>query len=306
MALTPQDIQSQQFHVRFRGFDVDEVDEFLERVAEDYLTAIQENKQLKERLEEMQKDLSGYREQEKSFQKAFVSAQQVADEMTEKRKKEAEQILEDAKQEAEQLRTEARQEITELEKQLDQLSNQKNTIREELRATLTGYLERLDEGLDTSAPVGEDFASSPEAEENEKAEETFTEEMAAEQTGDEEEVEFVADTVEIAESSYTPEADAAEKEEDDPFFQNIAAAQSDEEEDDLYEKVDLTDDFRLPEEDEFPGYGDEEKSLFSMQENADSGEALPDLEGEMVFSLDDPLDDLAPDIKISDKDAAQG
>ena len=35
MTITPQDIQSKQFHVRMRGFDVDEVDKFLEKVAEE-------------------------------------------------------------------------------------------------------------------------------------------------------------------------------------------------------------------------------------------------------------------------------
>ena len=148
MALTPQDIQSQQFHVRFRGFDVDEVDDFLEKVAEDYLTAIQENKQLKERLEELKNDLSTYRHQEKSFQKAFISAQQVADEMMEKSEKEAADIVGRARQEAEQLLTGAQEEIVGLEKQLDQLKSRKNKIQEELRATLSGYLEQLNEVFD--------------------------------------------------------------------------------------------------------------------------------------------------------------
>ena len=57
MILTPQDIQSQQFHVRFRGFDVEEVDTFLERVSEDLLTLMQENKQLKAKVEALTGDV---------------------------------------------------------------------------------------------------------------------------------------------------------------------------------------------------------------------------------------------------------
>ena len=259
MALTPQDIQSQQFHVRFRGFDVDEVDDFLEKVAEDYLTAIQENKQLKERLEEMKNELSSYRHQGKSFQKAFVSAQQMADEMMEKSEKQAADIVSRARQEAEQLQSEAQQEIMALERQLDQLKEQKNGIRDELRTTLTGYLERLDEVFDTTTATPTDSLTSRRI--------------------------------------LREDSDAAS------FLDDLGAEEEDEE-DDLYEKVDLTDDFRLPDEDELPGFGT--GPIYSQQETPDEGEeALPDIEGEMVFSLDDPLDDLTPDIKINDGESEE-
>ena len=273
MALTPQDIQSQQFHVRFRGFDVDEVDDFLEKIAEDYLTSIQENKQLKERLEEMKKDLSTYRGQEKSFQKAFVSAQQIADQMKEESKKEAAEILEQASREAERLIADTHQEISDLEQQLDQLKAQKNAIREELRATLIGYLDRLNEVDEATAArtPSVEFESSSETDETENVlEDSFPEDLANEET----EEELTLDAADAEE-----EADA---------------------EDDLYEKVDLTDDFRLPEEDELQDFGDEARAIYASQDKEEAEDAMPDLEGEMVFSLDDPLDDLAPDIQIRD------
>lgn len=297
MALTPQDVQSQQFHVRFRGFDVDEVDDFLEKVSEDYLTAIQENKRLKERLEELQNDLVTYRDQEKSFQKAFVSAQQMADEMTEKSKKEAAEIVEQAQQEAQRLHQAANQEIAGLEKQLDLLKAQKNEIREELRTTLTGYLGRLDEIFE-AAP-----APATESRYTEEPTDPPLEDDVAEDLADEEEVEYEAGSIEIEGSSYEEDAGATEKDQnEDTFFQGLADAESDED-DDLYEKVDLTDDFRLPEEDELPDGGEGKKSIFSMGEKQE--QALPDIEGEMVFSLDDPLDDLAPDNQIREEEPAK-
>jgi len=53
MILTAQDIQSQQFHVRFRGFDVEEVDDFLEKIATAFQTVSEENHKLKDRLESL-------------------------------------------------------------------------------------------------------------------------------------------------------------------------------------------------------------------------------------------------------------
>ena len=52
MRITPMDIRQQQFTVRmFRGFDVQEVDTFLEDVAQDYEALIKENALLKEQLQ---------------------------------------------------------------------------------------------------------------------------------------------------------------------------------------------------------------------------------------------------------------
>ena len=50
MTITAQDIQSKQFHVRMRGFDVDEVDKFLEKIAEEFLIITLENKQILEKI----------------------------------------------------------------------------------------------------------------------------------------------------------------------------------------------------------------------------------------------------------------
>ena len=55
MRITPMDIREQQFTVKmFRGFDVQEVDTFLEDLAEDYETLLKENQLLKEQLQAME------------------------------------------------------------------------------------------------------------------------------------------------------------------------------------------------------------------------------------------------------------
>ncbi|MCF6289798.1 MAG: DivIVA domain-containing protein [Desulfobacterales bacterium] len=54
MAITPEDIQHQEFQVRLRGFDMDEVDTFLEQVAEELYALLRENDQLRERIRELE------------------------------------------------------------------------------------------------------------------------------------------------------------------------------------------------------------------------------------------------------------
>lgn len=48
MKITPLDIQQQQFRVKFRGFDMVEVDNFLDVVANEYEELLREINQLKE------------------------------------------------------------------------------------------------------------------------------------------------------------------------------------------------------------------------------------------------------------------
>ena len=58
MKITPLDIRQQQFSVRFRGFDAEEVDTFLEMIADEYETVIEENRKLKEEIEKKDRDIA--------------------------------------------------------------------------------------------------------------------------------------------------------------------------------------------------------------------------------------------------------
>ena len=151
MTLTPQDIQTQQFHVRFRGFDVDEVDSFLERVAEQLLALTEENKVLKNKLEELAKEVVSYHTQEKTFQNAILSAQNIAEEMKEKSKQEAEVMLAKALEDAKQIREEASAQAEQLENEIDKLKQLRSEVKGELREILQGYLERIDQMPDAVA-----------------------------------------------------------------------------------------------------------------------------------------------------------
>ncbi len=148
MTLTPEDIQSKQFHVRFRGFDVEEVDGFLEQLAESFLMLLEENRTLKVKLETLDQELAGFREDESSFKNAILSAQKVVDEMKKKSRSEANRMLMQANAEVTQLKDEANREIAGLEEKVDTLKGMQGKILSDLRGVLNGYLEQLsDEAL---------------------------------------------------------------------------------------------------------------------------------------------------------------
>ena len=57
MKVTPQDIIDKEFRVKFRGFDMVEVDTFLEEVAENFYNLTEENTLLNEKIIALQKDM---------------------------------------------------------------------------------------------------------------------------------------------------------------------------------------------------------------------------------------------------------
>jgi cell division initiation protein len=93
MRLTPLDIRQQQFTVRmFRGLDAQEVDAFLEDVAEDYEATLKENALLREQLSALEERSRGLVDREKALQDTLLTTQRLAEEMKESARREAQLI----------------------------------------------------------------------------------------------------------------------------------------------------------------------------------------------------------------------
>ena len=81
MSITPQDILEQEFHTRFRGFDMAEIDAFLEQLAEHFSLLIEENKQLGEQVQALQKGPPVDSRLEENLKEVIVSSREVATEL---------------------------------------------------------------------------------------------------------------------------------------------------------------------------------------------------------------------------------
>src|SRR5215470_2177357 len=82
MRISPLDIRQQQFTVKWvRGFDIHEVDAFLDDVAEDYETVLKENAQLKEQVATFEERARGLGERERALQDTLVTTHRLGDEM---------------------------------------------------------------------------------------------------------------------------------------------------------------------------------------------------------------------------------
>lgn len=103
MALTPLDIHNKEFTRGFRGYDEDEVNDFLDHVIKDYEKVIREKKALEDKLYEMEEKLSHFTNIEETLNRSILVAQESADEVKSNANKEAKLIIKEAEKNADRI-----------------------------------------------------------------------------------------------------------------------------------------------------------------------------------------------------------
>ena len=102
--ITPLDIENKKFSKQMmNGYSVDEVDDFLDEIMEDYEANYKELATLRPKIEELNNSLEHYRNIENTLQNTLVMAQTTAEEVKNVARQQADQIVSDAQREAENI-----------------------------------------------------------------------------------------------------------------------------------------------------------------------------------------------------------
>jgi cell division initiation protein len=149
MNLTPLDIQQQQFRVRFRGFDIREVDRFLEKMAEAYSALQADNKNLREEIRRLKLETQGYKEREETFKRAMLNSQKVLEQMKENARKSAEVIIADAEVKAEKILNRAHNRLSQLHEDIAELKRQRMQIEVQIRSIIEAHTKLLEIGKES-------------------------------------------------------------------------------------------------------------------------------------------------------------
>ena len=148
MRITPMDIRQQQFTVKmFRGFDVQEVDTFLEDLAADYETLLKENALLKEQLQALEERSRGLEDRERVLQETLVTTQRVVDEMKEAARRETTLMVREAELKGERLVETARVSEASIQVEIAALKRMRRQLAASLRATVDMYHRLLDQEI---------------------------------------------------------------------------------------------------------------------------------------------------------------
>lgn len=144
MRITPMDIEQQEFSRSFRGYNEEEVDDFLDKIVKDYEELINENVRLNEEIEKMKERLKEFSEIEETLRSALLNAQKSAAEMKGKVENEAKIIIEKAGMEAEMIKQRASQKEDEVKNEIDNLRRYKFIFKEKFKSMLNLYLKMLE------------------------------------------------------------------------------------------------------------------------------------------------------------------
>ena len=103
MALTPLDIQNKTFPTKMRGYNQDEVDDFLDLVVRDYEEITQRNRELEKAVKHSEEKLEYFNELKDALNQSIIVAQDTADKVKTSASKESEVIVTSAQNKADEL-----------------------------------------------------------------------------------------------------------------------------------------------------------------------------------------------------------
>jgi cell division initiation protein len=152
MKLTSMDIQQQQFKVRFRGFDVREVDRFLDQMEDAFSQLEQRLSQREEALKNLEQEKKEYKEREETFNRAMLNSQKILEQMKDNARRTAEIIVAEAEVKAEKILNRAHESLSKLHEDIAELKRQRIQIEVQLRSVIEAHTKLLNtsiEGVDT-------------------------------------------------------------------------------------------------------------------------------------------------------------
>jgi len=153
--ITTLDIEEKEFSKSFRGYNSEEVDEFLDKVARNFELLSKENHFLKKQLEELKSKIEEYKKDEEMFRKTLVAAQKRSEEIEKEaeRKKdliireaelEAERLIQDARNKAEEILREANLRVVEVKNELATLEKERDVFLMKIRTVVDSFMEMLE------------------------------------------------------------------------------------------------------------------------------------------------------------------
>jgi cell division initiation protein len=164
MKLTPLDIHHKEFRNALRGYSPEEVDDFLDEVADEFERLFKENIDLSDKLDIAAARVKEYGALEQTLQNTLVSAQTSAEEIKARAKVDADRMIREAEAKAAEVVSAALQEKQHAQAEVGRLQTAEKDFRASFRTMLDSYMAKLS-GTAPAAVIIEDapvVAADPE------------------------------------------------------------------------------------------------------------------------------------------------
>jgi cell division initiation protein len=155
MPIRPIDIRRKEFKIGFRGYDPNQVDDFLDAVADEFERNYTENQRMREEVSSLRDRLQQFEDLEGSIQAALVHAEQASNDLRRAATQEAEGLKQSAQREADftireaqsrshQMLADSSARIERVQDSYDGLQEAKRSFANEFRHLLKTYTDMMD------------------------------------------------------------------------------------------------------------------------------------------------------------------
>lgn len=155
MPITSLEIKDKTFGLQFRGFNRDEVDEFLDIVVRDYEVLVRSNHEKDQHIKNLEERLSYFDEIKDSLSQSVLIAQDTAERVKQAANDRSHNIIQQAEQDAQRLLDEAKYKANEILRQAtdnakkvavetEELKNKSRVFHQRLKSTIESQLAIVD------------------------------------------------------------------------------------------------------------------------------------------------------------------
>ena len=143
MSLTPSEILHKEFNTKFRGYDSDEVNDFLDIIVVEFEKLTKSNNEMMTEIADMEDKLNYFKQLQDSLNNSIMVAQEAAERLKQNARKEAELILYEADREAERILEDANNRSKTIVSETEHLHQYSLNFRDRLRNMVEAQLSLL-------------------------------------------------------------------------------------------------------------------------------------------------------------------
>lgn len=141
--MTPLDLTNKEFKKKLLGYNEDEVNEFLDRVIEDYEKLYKENIEFKDKISTLNEGIQHYKSIEETLQNTLMAAQQTGDDIKKNAYQKAENITREAEIKAQKIINDTTQEVIKIRYEYDDIKKKFHVFKSRVETLLLSQLEIL-------------------------------------------------------------------------------------------------------------------------------------------------------------------
>lgn len=150
MRISPLDILQQKFKIKLKGYDPEEVEAFLNLIAEDYKKANEEIGELKQEIDDQKKEMNELAAREKVLKEAIISTKKISEQIQVNAENEASNVIKQSEMMSKTIIEQARSEVSKIKNEIEKLRIYRKQMYTKIESEINLFLNTLTEMKETA------------------------------------------------------------------------------------------------------------------------------------------------------------